>query len=271
MKNSKLVFLSSLIVFLLFSCKKSPSNNVNDEDKIKQSDAELLKLYNFSNTSVNGKVTFEVKSTFLGQFTGLNMDFLGRFHTPSSFNEGSTSLNGVQMKVNNDVITSNNVLDYRKSYLLPNSSIVGKNINVSLQAESSSPVLNHQFRIPKLIEFQNFNIQANGIQQLKLNDAVGVKIDAENKMGLMVMITYDPYFLNDSLYAAGYKKEIRNVQIQNDDGAIELDADLFAGIPNRCHYKLEIGRFNYELVTNTDGKKYAFYTLNSLGGYCKNF
>jgi len=270
MKNSKILILSGLIFFMLISCKKNPSSNINTVDEIKNSDAELLKLQNFSNTPVNGKVSFEVKSTFLGQFTGLNLDFLGRYHTLSSFYEQSTSLNGVLMKVNNETISSNNVLDYRKSYLIPNN-IAGNKINFSLQVENSSPQLNHSFRIPKLIEFQNFALQANGIQKLKLNDAVGIKTDIENKMGLLVMITYDPFFLNDSLYSAGYTREIRNIQVQKDDGAIELDTDLFAGIPSRCHYKLEIGRFNYEIVNNTDGKKYAFYTLNSLSGYCKNY
>ena len=270
MKNLKNILTSSLMIIMLFSCKKSSTNNVNDVDVVLKSDAELLKLYNFSNTTVNGKITFEVKSTFLGQFNGLNLDFLGRFHTPAAMNQGSTSLSGISMKIYNENITPNNVLDYRKSYLLPNI-ITGNENTITLQAEGLSPILNHQFRIPKLVEFQNFELPANGIKKLKLNDVVGVKIDSDNKLGLMVIVTYDPYFFNDSLNAAGFTTEIRNVQIQEDDGAIELDLDIFAGIPNRCHYKLEIGRFNYELVTNTDGKKYAFYTLNSLGGYCKNF
>jgi hypothetical protein len=270
MKKSNIIFFSGLIFFMLMSCKKNPSTNINTDDEIKNSDAELLKLQNFSNTPVNGKISFEVKSTFLGQFTGLTLDFLGRYHTTASFYEPATSISGTLMKVNNEVVSPNNVLDYRKSYTIPNN-IAGNKINFSLQAENSSPLLNHSFRIPKLIEFQNFTLQPTGIQKLKLNDAVGIKVDAENKMGLLVMITYDPFFLNDSLYAAGYTREIRNIQVQKDDGAIELDADIFAGIPNRCHYKLEVGRFNYEIVTNSDGKKYAFYTLNSLSGYCKNY
>ncbi len=270
MKNNKILILGGLLFFMLISCKKNPSSNINSEDAIKNSDAELLKLQNFSNTPVNGKISFEVKSTFLGQFTGLNLDFLGRYQTSASFYEPSTSLSGALMKVNNEVITPNNVLDYRKSYTIPNN-IAGSEINFSLQAENSSPVLNHAFKIPKLIEFQNFTLQATGIQKLKLNDAVGIKADVGNKMGLLVMVTYDPFFLNDSLYSAGYTREIRNIQVQKDDGAIELDADIFAGIPGRCHYKLEVGRFNYEIVTNSDGKKYAFYSLNSLSGYCKNY
>jgi hypothetical protein len=270
MKKNKVVLFCGLILFMLLSCKKNQSSNINPVEEIESSDAELLKLQNFSNTPVNGKISFEVKSTFLGQFTGLNLDFLGRYHTLSSFYGPSTSINGTLMKVNNEVISANNVLDYRKSYTIPNN-IAGNKINFALLAESSSPLLNHTFRIPKLIEFQNFIMQANGIQKLKFNDVVGIKPDIENKMGLLVMITYDPFFLNDSLYAAGYTREIRNIQVQKDDGAIELDADIFAGIPSRCHYKLELGRFNYEIVSNTDGKKYAFYTLNSLSSYCKNY
>ena len=160
MKNKKLLLIGllSLIFALTYSCNKSKTEDIlNTPEVVKNSDAELLKLYNFSNTPVNGKITFEAKASFLSQFPGTNFNFLGRFHTLSSMNQGSTSLNGVFMKINNVSIAPNGVLDYRKSYSLPNA-ITGANNQISIQEETNSPVLNSIFRIPKLVEFEKLAV-----------------------------------------------------------------------------------------------------------------
>jgi hypothetical protein len=170
---------------------------------------------------------------------------------------------GNLLKLGSEIIvpTVDNI--YEKP-LEQNAPIWGSTMPISLQATSSSPVLTSNFRIPKLLIVEGHN--PNFTQTLGLNGKIRTNVDNENAKGVLITIEYQPAY-NDSLRLAGYTETVRNAEVQKDDGSIELTANLFQNIPNKCSYKVTVGRVNFQIIESTDGKKYGVYAYVYLSNF----
>ena len=272
MLNTKYIsgFVIAFILISMVSCNKSKSDidTLNNNSTEINSDAELLKIYTFTNTPVEGTFTYNSTGNFASQSFARNNFFRGTFHSAAAMGNFGTVQSGNLVKVGDEILTPNANNIYQKNYQTTDP-IWASTKEISLQAASTSPIAKTTFRIPKLIEVENYNPLQVGQPKLSENGILKVKIDNGNTKGVLVTLEYHPAY-NDSLRLAGYTQVIRNAEVQNDDGTIELSNKLFVGVPSKCSYKLTIGRVNYQIVEASDGKKYGLYAYVNLSNFYTN-
>ncbi len=254
----------------LFSCNKTKSDvdTLNDKTTEVISDKELLGIYNFTNTAVEGTFTYNSTGNFASQSFARNNSFGGTFHSTAAMGNFGTVQSGKLVKVGDEIINPNTDNIYQKNLQITDQ-IWGSSKEISLQASATSPITKTTFRVPKLIEIESYNSLQIGEPKLSVNGTIKVKIDNANNKGVLVTLEYQPAY-NDSLRLAGYTQIVRNAEVQNDDGIIELSSKLFNNIPAKCSYKLTIGRTNYQIVESTDGKKYGLYAYLNLSNFYIN-
>ncbi|MDI9366066.1 MAG: hypothetical protein QM541_14000 [Flavobacterium sp.] len=259
------------ITFVIISttaCRKSDINILNNNSTEINSDAELLKIYTFINTAVEGTFTYNSTGNFASQNFARNNFFSGRFHSSAAMGNLGAVQTGNLLKIGDEILYPNADKIYQKTYQQVDP-IWGSSKDISLQETSTSPIVKTTFRIPQLIEVENYNPLQVGQPKLSINGVVKVKSDNANTKGILVTVEYQPAY-NDSLRMAGYTEVIRNVEVQNDDGIVELSRSLFENIPAKCSYKLTLGRVNYQIAETSDGKKYGLYAYLNLSNFYTN-
>lgn len=272
MNTAKIILINSIafLFFTLTSCNKSKSivDTLNTNDTQISSDVELLKIYNFTNTLVDGSFAYNSAGNFASQNFARNNSFSGTFHSSAAMGNFGTIQKGNLLKIGQEILVPSRVNMYEKSYTSTDP-IWGNSIDLSFQATESSTIAKTNFRIPKLIEIENYNSLQIGQPTLTFGGVIKVKIDNGNKKGIILTVEYQPAY-NDSLRQVGFAAPIINAQVQNDDGSIELPKTLFNNIPSKCTYKLTIGRVNFQIVEATDGKKYGIYSYVNLSNFYTN-
>ena len=266
--NKFVTVIAIAIILALASCKKEKSDIISANNIQINSDVELLKIYNFTNTKVEGSFAYNSTGNFASQSFARNNSFSGTFHSSSAMSNFGTIQKGKLLKIGDEIIVPNGNNVYVKNYTTSDP-VWGTIKEISFQATELATIVKTNFRIPKLIEIENYNALLVGEQKLTAGGIVKVKVDNGNIRGIIVSVEYQPAY-NDSLRQAGFTLPFTNAEVQNDDGSIELSKTLFNNIPAKCLYKLTIGRVNFQIIKATDGKKYSIYSYVNLSNFYTN-
>ncbi len=260
----------AIILFSLSSCYKSKTivDSLNTNNTQISSDVELLKIYNFTNTIVDGSFAYNSTGNFSSQSFARINSFSGTFHSSAAMGNFGTVQKGNLVKIGEEIIIPNSNNIYEKNYSTTDK-VWGNSKEMSFQATTLANIAKTSFRIPQLIEIENYNSLLIGQQKLTMNGTINVKADNGNTKGIIVTIEYQPAY-NDSLRLAGFTLPFINAEVQNDDGTIELSKTLFNNIPLNASYKLTIGRVNFKTIEAADGKKYGLYSYVNLSNFYTN-
>ena len=262
-------YISGVIIIFIFIIQASCKKVTIDTNIIKiSSDVELLKIYNFTNTKVDGSFAFNSTGTFASQSFARINNFRGTFHSISSMDNFGTVQKGNLLKIEEEILVPD-VNNIYEKYYLSTDPVWGNSKEILFQATALSSIAKTTFRIPKLIVIENYNSLLTGEQKLTINGKIKIKLDNGNTRGVIVTIEYQPAY-NDSLRLSGLTLPYINAEVQNDDGTIELSKSLFNNIPSNCSYILTIGRVNFQIIEASDGKKYGLYSYVNLSNFYTN-
>lgn len=234
--NYLMLSLITLLLFINYSCKNSKFKDIEKSSNrfFQSTSGELQSLMDFYNQQTSGTILIE--ETHPLHEPHKIIDIFGNVFPDSISNVENVTVGDI-------TIPNDGTGGFDTELVDPATDIYGKTVAVSL-----NPGFSDSFYIP-----QRINIQTN-FDTIGPNKTFTWNGDANNTLGVLVMIRYDPG-LQPQLDSNSRGSYIEHHCIVPDNGSFTLVDSLFTGLPNNAFVNLIVGRGNYKMIHSNENKR----------------